>query len=149
MVGFPLLTAGLVLGALWANESWGTYWGFDSKETWALITWLCFLGYLHLRFVGGWRNRRACWFLALGGIVIFITFLLFGYLPANPLAAGGGSDGTSPQPGQRAVAAQAVTNQAPAPGAHVRTDMGHVRSTAFVAARRPERRVVSGGVTLG
>ncbi len=81
MVGFPLLTAGLVLGALWANESWGTYWGFDSKETWALITWLCFLGYLHLRFVGGWRNRRACWFLALGGIVIFITFLLFGYLP--------------------------------------------------------------------
>ena len=81
MVGFPLLTAGLCLGALWANESWGTYWGFDSKETWALITWLCFLGYLHLRFAGGWRGRKACWFLALGGVVIFVTFLLFGYLP--------------------------------------------------------------------
>ncbi len=81
MFGFPLLTTGLVLGGLWANESWGTYWGFDSKETWALITWLTFLGYLHLRFIGGWRGRRACWFLALGGVVIFTTFLLFGYLP--------------------------------------------------------------------
>jgi cytochrome c-type biogenesis protein CcsB len=81
MFGFPLLTAGLVLGGLWANESWGTYWGFDSKETWALITWLCFLGYLHLRFVAGWRGRRSAWFLAAGGVVIFITFLLFGYLP--------------------------------------------------------------------
>ena len=81
MFGFPLLTAGLVLGAMWANESWGTYWGFDSKETWALITWLCFLGYLHLRLVGGWRGRRSAWFLVLGGVVIYITFLLFGYLP--------------------------------------------------------------------
>lgn len=81
MVGFPLLTAGLVLGGLWANESWGTYWGFDSKETWALITWLTFLGYLHLRFVGGWRARKACWFLALAGLVIYTTFLLFGFLP--------------------------------------------------------------------
>ena len=81
MFGFPLLTAGLVLGGLWANESWGTYWGFDSKETWALITWLSFLGYLHLRFVGGWRGRRSAWFLVTGGVVIFITFLLFGYLP--------------------------------------------------------------------
>jgi cytochrome c-type biogenesis protein CcsB len=81
MFGFPLLTTGLVLGGLWANESWGTYWGFDSKETWALITWLTFLGYLHLRFIGGWRGRKACWFLALGGVVILTTFLLFGYLP--------------------------------------------------------------------
>jgi len=79
--GFPLLTAGLVLGALWANESWGNYWAHDSKETWALITWLCFLGYLHLRMVGGWRGRRSAWFLAAGGVVIFITFLLFGHLP--------------------------------------------------------------------
>jgi len=81
MFGFPLLTTGLVLGGLWANESWGTYWGFDSKETWALITWLSFLGYLHLRFVAGWRGRKSAWFLAAGGVVIFITFLLFGYLP--------------------------------------------------------------------
>jgi len=81
MFGFPLLTTGLVLGGLWANESWGTYWGFDSKETWALITWLSFLGYLHLRMVGGWRGRKSAWFLAAGGVIIFITFLLFGYLP--------------------------------------------------------------------
>jgi len=82
-VGFPFLTAGLIFGCFWAQEVWATYWGWDSKEVWSLITWLVYLIYLHLRRVAGWRGARAAWFLVLGAIAIVITFQLFGYLPAS------------------------------------------------------------------
>ena len=50
-MGFCFLTLGILSGAVWANETWGSYWSWDPKETWALITWLIFAVYLHTRFI--------------------------------------------------------------------------------------------------
>ncbi len=82
-LGFPFLTAGLVMGALWAHEAWAAYWAWDSKEVWALISWFAYLIYLHLRMVRGWRGRPAAWAVIIGGVTIAVTLLLFGYLPAS------------------------------------------------------------------
>lgn len=81
-IGFPFLTMALIFGALWAQVVWATYWGWDSKEVWSLITWLVYLVYLHLRYIKGWRAHSA-WLVVLGAIAIIITFLLSGYLPAS------------------------------------------------------------------
>lgn len=83
VVGFPFLTAGLIQGGLWAQESWAIYWGWDSKEVSALISWLFYIIYLHLRYVAGWRGEKGMWILAYGGLSIYITFQLFGMLPAS------------------------------------------------------------------
>ncbi|MBC8329840.1 MAG: cytochrome c biogenesis protein CcsA [Planctomycetes bacterium] len=83
MVGFPFLTAGLIQGGLWAQEAWALYWGWDSKEVSALISWIFYIVYLHLRFVAGWRGEKGMWILLFGGISIYITFQLFGHLPAS------------------------------------------------------------------
>jgi ABC-type transport system involved in cytochrome c biogenesis permease subunit len=69
--GFPWLSAALVTGAIWAQDAWGRYWGWDPKETWSLITWLWFLLLLHGREFRGWRGRRMDW-LILGGFVIVL-----------------------------------------------------------------------------
>jgi cytochrome c-type biogenesis protein CcsB len=82
-MGFPFLTAGLIFGSLWAYEAWANYWAWDSKEVWSLITWFAYLVYMHLRLVRGWRGRPAAWMVVLGGVSIFVTLLLFGYLPAS------------------------------------------------------------------
>jgi len=83
LVGFPFLTAGLIQGALWAQEAWAIYWGWDSKEVSALISWIFYAVYLHLRYVGGWRGQRGMWILLFGGLSVYITFQLFGMLPAS------------------------------------------------------------------
>lgn len=83
IVGFPFLTAGLVQGALWAQEAWAIYWGWDSKEVSALISWLFYAIYLHLSYVAGWRGEKRMWILLFGGISVYITFQLFGMLPAS------------------------------------------------------------------
>ncbi|KAG6540222.1 hypothetical protein Mapa_018347 [Marchantia paleacea] len=57
-LGFPLLTIGILSGAVWANEAWGSYWNWDPKETWALITWLIFAIYLHTRMIKGWQEKK-------------------------------------------------------------------------------------------
>ncbi len=80
-VGFPFLTAGLWMGAFWAQEAWANYWGWDSKENSALITWLVYVGYIHLRMLGGYRGEKAMGVLLAGALSIFATFQLFGYLP--------------------------------------------------------------------
>jgi cytochrome c-type biogenesis protein CcsB len=82
-IAFPLLTLMIAAGAYWANQTWGSYWSWDPKETWAAITWLVYAGYLHMRITRGWRGRRAAWFAILGfGVVIFtffgVTYLLPG-----------------------------------------------------------------------
>ncbi len=82
-MGFPFLTAGLIMGSLWAYEAWANYWAWDSKEVWALISWFSYLIYMHLRLIKGWRGKPAAWVVIIGGIVIMITLLLFGYLPAS------------------------------------------------------------------
>ncbi len=82
-VGFPFLTAGLMMGGFWAQEAWALYWGWDSKETSALISWLVYVVYVHLRLVAGWRGERGLWVIFAGAISILVTYQLFGYLPAS------------------------------------------------------------------
>jgi cytochrome c-type biogenesis protein CcsB len=74
-LGFPLLTIGIISGAVWANEAWGSYWSWDPKETWALITWLVFAAYLHARLTRGWQGRRPAWLAATGFIVVWVCYL--------------------------------------------------------------------------
>ena len=74
-LGFPLLTIGIIAGAVWANEAWGTYWSWDPKETWALITWLVFAAYLHARITRGWQGRRPALLAATGFVVVWICYL--------------------------------------------------------------------------
>jgi cytochrome c-type biogenesis protein CcsB len=74
-LGFPLLTIGIIAGAVWANEAWGSYWSWDPKETWALITWLVFAAYLHARITRGWQGRRPAILAASGFIVVWICYL--------------------------------------------------------------------------
>ena len=56
---FPLWTFAVIAGAIWAEDAWGRYWGWDPKETWAFITWVVYAGYLHARATAGWKGRRA------------------------------------------------------------------------------------------
>ncbi|MBI4678648.1 MAG: c-type cytochrome biogenesis protein CcsB [Elusimicrobia bacterium] len=82
-LGYLLLTAGIVLGAVWANEAWGSYWSWDPKETWSLITWLVYTAALHLRRTHCWQGRRMAWLSALG-----FAFVLFTYFGVNYLMSG-------------------------------------------------------------
>lgn len=79
-IAFPLLTGMIAAGAYWANRTWGSYWSWDPKETWAAITWLVYAGYLHMRVTRGWRGRRAAYFAILGFGVVIFTFLGVTYL---------------------------------------------------------------------
>ena len=79
-IAFPLLTGMIAAGAYWANRTWGSYWSWDPKETWAAITWLIYAGYLHMRIARGWRGRRAAYFAILGFGVVIFTFLGVTYL---------------------------------------------------------------------
>jgi cytochrome c-type biogenesis protein CcsB len=79
-IAFPLLTLMIAAGAYWANRTWGSYWSWDPKETWAAITWLVYAGYLHMRITRGWRGRRAAYFAILGFVVVMFTFFGVTYL---------------------------------------------------------------------
>jgi cytochrome c-type biogenesis protein CcsB len=74
-LGFPLLTIGIIAGAVWANEAWGSYWSWDPKETWALITWLVFAAYLHARITRGWQGRKPAILAASGFMVVWVCYL--------------------------------------------------------------------------
>jgi len=75
MVGFPMLALGIALGAYWGNSAWGRYWGWDPKETSALVTWLIYAVYLHARSQRGWAGRPSALILVLGfGAVLFTYF---------------------------------------------------------------------------
>jgi cytochrome c-type biogenesis protein CcsB len=74
-LGFPLLTIGIIAGAVWANEAWGSYWSWDPKETWALITWLVFAAYLHARITRGWQGRKPALLAAGGFLVVWVCYL--------------------------------------------------------------------------
>jgi cytochrome c-type biogenesis protein CcsB len=79
-IAFPLLTLMIAAGAYWANRTWGSYWSWDPKETWAAITWLVYAGYLHMRITRGWRGRRAAYFAILGFAIVMFTFFGVTYL---------------------------------------------------------------------
>ena len=83
LAGFPLLTLGIALGAYWANSAWGRYWGWDPKETSALLTWFIYAGYLHARVLRGWDGNRSALILVSG-----FGAILFTYFAANFVFAG-------------------------------------------------------------
>lgn len=75
-LGFPLFTlGGLLFAMIWAQQAWGRFWGWDPKEVWALITWLMYSGYLHLRMTRGWRGAKAAWLAVVGFVVVLFTLL--------------------------------------------------------------------------
>ncbi len=83
MIGFPLLTLGIITGAAWANYAWGTYWSWDPKETWSLIVWFIYAAFLHARITRGWVGRRA----AILSVVGFAA-TIFCYLGVNLFLSG-------------------------------------------------------------
>lgn len=76
---FPLLSLCIITGAIWANYAWGTYWSWDPKETWSLITWLIYAGYLHARLMYGWKGKRAAWMAVFGFAAVLFTFFGVNY----------------------------------------------------------------------
>ena len=74
-IGFPLLTLGIITGSVWAQYAWGSYWSWDPKETWSLITWLIYAAVLHARLTAGWRGKKAAWFSIIGFMAVLFTFL--------------------------------------------------------------------------
>jgi ABC-type transport system involved in cytochrome c biogenesis permease subunit len=89
IIGYPLLTLTVVLGALWAEKAWGTYWSWDPKETASLFTWLIYGAYLHARVARGWVGRRAAWLLIAGFASVLLCF--FGNLFFGGLHSYGGA----------------------------------------------------------
>jgi len=73
-LGFPLLTLAIITGALWAESAWGSYWRWDPKEVWSLITWFIYALVLHARLTAGWRGRKAAMLSIVGFISVIFTF---------------------------------------------------------------------------
>ena len=76
MIGFPVLAAGIALGAYWANHAWGRYWGWDPKETSALATWLLYAAYLHMRGLRKWAGMRSAYILVVGFAAVMFTYFV-------------------------------------------------------------------------
>ena len=79
-VGFPLLSLGIITGAAWANYAWGTYWSWDPKETWSLITWFIYAAYLHARFTRGWQGTRTAVLSIVGFSAVIFTYFGVNFL---------------------------------------------------------------------
>ncbi|MGA1868557.1 MAG: c-type cytochrome biogenesis protein CcsB [bacterium] len=79
-IGFPFLTIGIITGAAWANYAWGTYWSWDPKETWSLITWFVYAAFLHSRFAAGWRGKKTAYLCILGFLFVLMTYFGVSYL---------------------------------------------------------------------
>jgi len=76
VIGYPIFTLGaLIFAMIWAHEAWGRFWGWDPKEVWALITWLFYAAYLHLRLSKGWMGKRSSWMSVLGFLVVMFTLI--------------------------------------------------------------------------
>ena len=74
-LGFLFLTFVMITGAIWAERAWGSYWSWDPKETWSLITWIIYAIYLHLRISRGWKGRSAALFAVIGFICVIFTYI--------------------------------------------------------------------------
>ncbi len=72
---FPLWTFAVAAGAVWAEFAWGRFWGWDPKETWSLVTWVVYAGYLHARATAGWRGTRAAWVAVVGLVAFWFNFV--------------------------------------------------------------------------
>ena len=80
IIGFPMLTLGIVTGAAWANYAWGTYWSWDPKETWSLITWFIYAAFLHARLTRDWRGRKAAILSIVGFLAVLFTYFGVNYI---------------------------------------------------------------------
>jgi cytochrome c-type biogenesis protein CcsB len=90
IIGFLLLTLGIATGSVWAHSAWGTYWSWDPKETWSLITWLLYAALLHARLMRGWHGKRIAWLSIIG-----FACVLFTYFGVNFILSGLHSYGTA------------------------------------------------------
>ncbi|MBW1857962.1 MAG: c-type cytochrome biogenesis protein CcsB [Deltaproteobacteria bacterium] len=81
VIGFIFLTLGIITGSVWAYSAWGSYWSWDPKETWSLITWLIYAAMLHSRFVRGWRGKRMAIMSIIGFASVLFTYFGVNYLP--------------------------------------------------------------------
>lgn len=79
-IGFPMLTIGIITGAAWANYAWGSYWSWDPKETWSLITWFFYAAFLHARYTKGWRGKKAAILSIVGFLAVIFTYFGVNYL---------------------------------------------------------------------
>jgi len=80
VIGFPMLTLGIVTGAAWANYAWGTYWSWDPKETWSLITWFIYAAFLHARLTRDWKGRKTAILSIIGFVAVLFTYFGVNYL---------------------------------------------------------------------
>ncbi len=76
IVGFVFWTFTLIAGAIWANDSWGRYWGFDTKEVWTFVIWVLYAGYIHARATRGWRGTRSAWLCIIGFVTVLFNFTI-------------------------------------------------------------------------
>jgi cytochrome c-type biogenesis protein CcsB len=74
LFAFPIWTMAIMAGAIWGEQAWGRYWGWDPKETWSFVVWVIFAGYLHARATAGWKGRRAAWMAVAGGAALVVNF---------------------------------------------------------------------------
>jgi len=81
MFGFLFLSIGIITGAVWANSAWGSYWSWDPKETWSLITWFIYATLLHARMMGGWHGKRIAYLSILGFMAVIFTYFGVNLLP--------------------------------------------------------------------
>jgi cytochrome c-type biogenesis protein CcsB len=80
VIGFPMLTVGIITGAAWAHYAWGNYWSWDPKETWSLITWLIYAAFLHARITRDWRGRRMAMLSLVGFMAVLFTYFGVSYI---------------------------------------------------------------------
>lgn len=83
VIGFPMLSLGIITGAAWANYAWGSYWSWDPKETWSLITWFIYAAFLHARITRDWRGRKAAILSVVGFAAVLFTYFGVNYLLAG------------------------------------------------------------------
>jgi len=81
VIGFLMLTLGIITGSVWAHSAWGRYWSWDPKETWSLITWFVYAILLHSRLLAGWRGRASAVISIIGFICVMFTYFGVNYLP--------------------------------------------------------------------
>jgi cytochrome c-type biogenesis protein CcsB len=81
LAGYPMLTIGIITGAIWADYAWGAYWSWDPKETWSLITWLVYSAFLHARLARQWKGLRTALLSVLGFAAVLFTYFGVNYLP--------------------------------------------------------------------
>jgi len=81
VIGFCLLSVGIITGAAWADHAWGSYWSWDPKETWSLITWMVYAAFLHARLARGWSGHRTAMISVMGFLCVLFTYFGVNYLP--------------------------------------------------------------------